>query len=411
MEDKKLLELVSDIGFDMLSYGGEIYRVEETVKRICAAYGMDSADVFAIPTTLIVSICHGDETYSRTRRLPSKGTDLDKVDRLNDLSRKLCQEKPGCAKAKQMLRQIRSGAQYPLWLLCCAHGTAALIFALFFGGGWNDGLWAFPIGVMIKLMSYGLGKLNANSFFVTVICGALSALMAGVGAQFQIIGQVSHVLMGAIMNLVPGLMLTNAMRDIMAGDFIAGLMRVAEAVLIGAGIAVGVMVPLSFFQPLLGTSNVRGDFLTSLYAAIGVVAFGMVFNIREKKLLFSALGGTISWTAYLLTCNLFETDIFGYFFAAVVMSIYAEIFARIHKTPVTIYLVAGLIPLVPGSGIYRTMEYCVMGQNQLFWETGLYTLEIAAVIGFAMICVSSVVRILFAGISMFQKRKKAAVYR
>lgn len=113
-------------------------------------------------------------------------------------------------------------------------------------------MWAFPIGIMIKLVSYGMGKLNANSFFVTVICGALSALMAGFGAQLHILDQVSHVLMGAIMNLVPGLMLTNAMRDIMAGDFIAGLTRIAEAVLIGAGIAVAVMMPLSFFQSLLG---------------------------------------------------------------------------------------------------------------------------------------------------------------
>ena len=93
MEDKKLLQLVSEIGFDMLSYGGEIYRVEETVKRICFAYGMDGVDVFAIPTTIIVSITRQDETYSRTRRLASKGTDLDKVDRLNNLSRRLCREK------------------------------------------------------------------------------------------------------------------------------------------------------------------------------------------------------------------------------------------------------------------------------------------------------------------------------
>ncbi len=266
MEDKKLLQLVSEIGFDMLSYGGDIYRVEETVKRICFAYGMDGVDVFAIPTTIIVSITRQDETYSRTRRLASKGTDLDKVDRLNNLSRRLCREKPDYDLAKEWLRQIRSGLEYPLWMLCCAHGAAALIFALFFGGSWKDGLWAFPIGIMIKLVSYGLGKLNANSFFVTVICGALSALMAGLGAQLHVLDQVSHVLMGAIMNLVPGLMLTNAMRDIMAGDFIAGLMRVAEAVLIGAGIAVGVMVPLSFFQSLLGKSSVRGDFLPCLYA-------------------------------------------------------------------------------------------------------------------------------------------------
>ena len=94
MEDKKLLQLVSDIGFDMLSYGGEIYRVEETVKRICFAYGIEIVDVFAIPSTIIVSITRQEETYSRTRRIISKGTDLDKVDQLNNLSRQLCREKP-----------------------------------------------------------------------------------------------------------------------------------------------------------------------------------------------------------------------------------------------------------------------------------------------------------------------------
>ncbi len=155
MEDKKLLQLVSDIGFDMLSYGGEIYRVEETVKRICFAYGIEIVDVFAIPSTIIVSITRQEETYSRTRRIISKGTDLDKVDQLNNLSRQLCREKPDYISAKEMLRQIRTGIEYPLWMLCGAHGAAALIFALFFGGNWKDGMWAFPIGIMIKLVSYG----------------------------------------------------------------------------------------------------------------------------------------------------------------------------------------------------------------------------------------------------------------
>ena len=109
MEDKKLLQLVSDIGFDMLSYGGEIYRVEETVKRICFAYGIEIVDVFAIPSTISVSITRQEETYSRTRRIISKGTDLDKVDQLNNLSRQLCREKPDYISAKEMLRQIRTG--------------------------------------------------------------------------------------------------------------------------------------------------------------------------------------------------------------------------------------------------------------------------------------------------------------
>ena len=89
---------------------------------------------------------------------------MDKVDQLNNLSRQLCREKPDYISAKEMLRQIRTGMEYPLWMLCGAHGAAALIFALFFGGNWKDGMWAFPIGIMIKLVSYGMGKLNANSF-------------------------------------------------------------------------------------------------------------------------------------------------------------------------------------------------------------------------------------------------------
>lgn len=252
MDKKKLLQLVSDIGFDMLVYGGEIYRVEETVKRICAAYGANSADVFAIPSALIVSITTGDETVSKTRRLSMKGTDLDKVDRLNNLSRCLCRETPSYESAKQMLREIELAPEYPLWMLCCAHGAAALIFTLFFGGNAKDCLWAFPIGMLIKITSHGLSKAKTNSFFTTVICGALSALLAGFGVQIHVADHLSHVLMGAIMNLVPGLMLTNAMRDIMAGDFIAGLTRVAEALLIGTGIAIGVMFPLTFFQSMLG---------------------------------------------------------------------------------------------------------------------------------------------------------------
>ncbi len=405
MEDKQLLQLVSDIGFDMLSAGGEIYRVEETVKRISFAYGMDHADVFAVPSTIIVSITHEGETYSKTRRLSGGVTNLDQLDHLNDLSRRLCREKPDFETARQMLLKIRSGPTYPLWVLCCAHGAAALVFALFFGGGWRDGLWAFPIGVGIKLISYTLGRLNANSFFITVISAGFSALMACLGVQLGAIGQVSRVLMGAIMNLVPGLMLTNAIRDIMAGDFIAGLTRVAEALLIGTGIAVGVMVPISFFPSFLGQSDVRVDWITCLYAAAGVVVFGSVFNIRGKKLVFSAFGGALSWFFYLITKDIYSTDIFAYFFAAVLMSIYAEIFARVHKLPVTIYMIAGLIPLVPGSGIYRTMEYCVMGENELFWQTGLYTLSIASVIGFAMICVSSIVRIGHTAIAGRKARK------
>lgn len=253
MNASELLRLVCRIGYHMLSSGGEIYRVEETVQRICAAYGMPRADVFAVPSSLIVSITDQDEeTYTKLQRLHNKTNDLEKVDRLNDLSRRLCNELPDFETAMAHVSEIENMPHYPLWVLCIAHGFAAMVFAMFFGGSFRDGLWAFPIGVMIKLTSHWMQQLGANSFFSMVLQAGISAVFALVGANYGLAEHYNTVLMGAIMNLVPGLMLTNAMRDIMAGDFIAGLTRVAEAVLIGTGIAVGVMVPLTIFRALGG---------------------------------------------------------------------------------------------------------------------------------------------------------------
>ena len=408
MEDKYLLQLVTDLGYEMLCCGSEIYRVEETVKRICQAYGYEQAEVFAIPSTIIVSITHQDETITKSRRLAGKTTDLTKLAKLNELSRQLCASTPDYQTARKLLSDISRSGMYSLWVMTVlGYGMAALAFALFFGGGWQDAVWAFPIGVMIKLVDYFLGKVKANGFVVTVVSGGISALIAVLGVQIGFIDHIGHVLMGAIMNLVPGLMLTNAMRDIMASDFIAGLMRIAEAVLVGAGIAVGVMVPMSVFEGMLGESFVPGTIMTCLYAAVGVVAFGIIFNVKGRNLYYAAIGGAIGWLSYLATAHLMTTDILGYFCAACAISIYSEIFARLKKCPVTVCLVPGLIPLVPGSGIYRTMQYCVSGQTDLFWQTGLYTLEVAAVIGFAMICVSSLVRMFFIGLGNRRRRKTA----
>lgn len=134
-------------------------------------------------------------------------------------------------------------------------------------------------------------------------------------------------------------------------------------------------------------------FVKALLAALGVTAFGVVFHTEGKKLPFFALAGALSWVVFDLTSRFWKETLLCYFFATVVSSLYAEILARIQKTPVTIYLVAGLIPLVPGSGIYQTMEYFVLSEQELFWQNGLYTIGIAAMIGFAMIVVSTITRI------------------
>lgn len=132
--------------------------------------------------------------------------------------------------------------------------------------------------------------------------------------------------------------------------------------------------------------------LQCLYAWIACFAFCLIFQMRGRSMLFAPLGGALGWGIYLLACASFS-DLFAYFLATLVISSYAEAMARWQKVPVTGYLLVALLPLVPGGGIYYTMEYCINGQTSLFLETGLHTFGIAGALAIGVLLVSSVVRL------------------
>ena len=134
-------------------------------------------------------------------------------------------------------------------------------------------------------------------------------------------------------------------------------------------------------------------FLPCFYAFAACIGFCIIFNIRGRTILYASLGGALAWLAYLLFAG-WGTDIFQYFIASIVISIYAEIMARLCKIPSTCYLLIALLPLVPGGGVYYTMKHCIIGDTAAFAETGLHTLGIAGAMAMGVLLVSSMVRML-----------------
>ena len=122
-------------------------------------------------------------------------------------------------------------------------------------------------------------------------------------------------------------------------------------------------------------------------------AFGIIFNIRGKHLVLSVMGGILSWAVYTFTAGLFSNDIPQYILAAAAISLYCEILARITKTPVPVYLVVGIIPLVPGALIFRTMLAFINADAESFIKQIMYTLTIAGGIALGVFSVSSVFRL------------------
>lgn len=132
--------------------------------------------------------------------------------------------------------------------------------------------------------------------------------------------------------------------------------------------------------------------LSCFYSFVSTIGFCIIFNIRGKMVFFASLGGALGWLAYELSA-FFGNDLSQYFIATVVIALYAEIMARLHKVPVTVYLIAALIPLVPGSGIYYTMEHFIDGNNDAFLTTFTHTIAIAGCLSFGILLVSSLVRL------------------
>ena len=123
------------------------------------------------------------------------------------------------------------------------------------------------------------------------------------------------------------------------------------------------------------------DQLIQLAAAgIGSLGFALLFNLRGRRLFWASLGGVISWGVYLVVMAFWPHEAGSYLLAALLLTVYAEIMARIQKAPVTVYLVAGTIPLIPGASLYRTMSYAVSANWRMAMNNGVKTLLLAAAI-------------------------------
>lgn len=135
------------------------------------------------------------------------------------------------------------------------------------------------------------------------------------------------------------------------------------------------------------------EYLQCLYAFASCVGFCILLNVRGQAILWTSLGGAIGWFFYLL-CAPAQNDILQYFVGTLALAVYAEVMARVRKAPATGYLHVALLPMVPGGGIYYTMEYGIAGNTEMFLETGMHTLGIAGALALGILVVSTLARVL-----------------
>ena len=365
-----LLCLALDVGEGMLRNGAEISRVEDTIERICKAYGAVHVEVFSIISFISAAIRMPDGSYSsQMRRIRSISTNLSLLERYNALSRKICAELPALSEVDDMIRKTKSAKTYGFSLICLACGVASGGFAMFFGGVWNDVLIAFLVGMLIGVVDLKMPP-RVNAMAKTVISSAITAAVAIISSRLGLASSADYVIMGAIMLLVPGVCFGTAMRDLLYGDLLAGTLKTLQAILTALMIAFGYMISVEFIE-LFGVSLADGAamvtdfesffkpifFIASLGSLLGSLGFALMFKVSPKNLFYASVAGLATYVVY-YTVEFFSVGAAfpAAFVSTMVTALLAEIFSRVRKAPTIVFLIPGVIPTVPGGSLYISMR-------------------------------------------------------
>lgn len=251
MHTQEQTQLITKIcllaGKIILQNGGETYRVEDTMDRIAAAYGIESSHSFVTPTGLIFAI-DGEAQLTKLVRIKERSVNLLKVSLVNDISRRISGGGLPAEEAYAMLQDVdRNPYAYREGYKVLAAAVASGCFLIMFGGVWADFVPVSVIGGLGFLLFLLIHRLVPVKFFAefltAIFIGASASLAvhAGVGTDLD------KIIIGSVMPLVPGLHITNAVRDLMAGHLVSGLSKGAEAFLTAFAIGAGIATVLSFY--------------------------------------------------------------------------------------------------------------------------------------------------------------------
>ena len=234
----------------ILENGGETYRVEETVLRMAAGFGILDVNVAAFTTSIFVEV--GGKM--RICRINRRGTNLTRIEKTNDVSRHVAQGEMSLEDAEAALRAIQRYPGCPQHVLIPASGLSAGSFCLLFGGQLDGFVIAFVMGMFVQVIQPLFSKMEMGSLFGNFFGGLITSV--GVMTASMMIPTFTGVhsaIVGGIMPLLTGLLMTTAMRDTMYGDLISGIARALDALLLAVAVALGVYVGLSFIV-LMGGS-------------------------------------------------------------------------------------------------------------------------------------------------------------
>ena len=248
---KDLMNLSLYTGALLIQNGAESYRAEDTIERICKSVSnISNVSAYALPSAIFISMEFEGETLSNFRKITISDTNLYKIDRVNSFSREFVSRDLSIKEAYDRLFEIDGTEENPKKIYL-GGGIAASFFSVLFGGDVKDFAASFFIGILIPIVLDKLSYLKLSFFINNIICAFVTSILAIICVHFGLGSNIDMIIIGVIMLLVPGVAITNSVRDIMSGEFITGAITMIKAFFIALAIAFGVGVGLKIMRFIL----------------------------------------------------------------------------------------------------------------------------------------------------------------
>lgn len=253
IEEQRVLELAMEMGQILLQSGAEIFRVEDTMRRVCRYYGMEDFDLLVVGNGILSSTRELKKTpITRIRYTPFRGARFNRIVAINQLSREISEGKyPDIEEAERRVAEIEKMPVIPNMLGYFGSALAAGSFCVLFGGGIADTVTAFVAGWLLHMFLLHPGK-HMSSILSNILGGAIISVICLLSYRLGFGENLSHMMSGGILPLVPGVAFTNGIRDIGSGDYHSGTVRLLDALWTFICIAIGVGAVFGIYQQITG---------------------------------------------------------------------------------------------------------------------------------------------------------------
>ncbi|MEL7649200.1 MAG: threonine/serine exporter family protein [Sedimentibacter sp.] len=240
VNEAKLLKIIKLSAQIILENGGETYRAEETIKFIGKACDVKEIEAIATPTGIYITISvDGEENSTIVKRIRKRTINLQKLNDVNNVSRQISMDAISMDDALSELERIQAEKPVETKYDVFYGGISSAFFAVLFGGGLFEFITALLTGILVTIIARRFANLHSYQFFSSIVSGFVISAIAIATTSIARTGNYNHIIVGSIMPHLPGLAMTNAIRDTIRGDLISGMARGAEALLVAASLAAG----------------------------------------------------------------------------------------------------------------------------------------------------------------------------